>query len=69
MIPGPGEPTDDQIQNFLRPMVDELIVLYDGVVIPTYQCPNGVLVRVALMSVNCDIHWLSMDTAPNYLKL
>lgn len=55
MIPGPGEPTDDQIQNFLRPMVDELIVLYDGVVIPTYQCPNGVLVRVALMSVNCDI--------------
>ncbi|EIE82993.1 hypothetical protein RO3G_09601 [Rhizopus delemar RA 99-880] len=55
MIPGPGEPTDDQIQNFLRPMVDELIVLYNGAVIPTYQCPNGVLVRVALMSVNCDI--------------
>ncbi|KAG1387384.1 hypothetical protein G6F59_016429 [Rhizopus arrhizus] len=54
MIPGPGEPTDDHIQNFLRPMVDELIVLYNGVVISTYQCPNGVLVRVALMPVNCD---------------
>ncbi|KAG1361776.1 hypothetical protein G6F61_014112 [Rhizopus arrhizus] len=32
MIPGPGEPTDDQLQNFLRPMIAELNTLYGGTV-------------------------------------
>ncbi|EIE78902.1 hypothetical protein RO3G_03607 [Rhizopus delemar RA 99-880] len=55
VIPGPYEPNDDQIQNFLKPLVDELLVLYNGVVMPTYQNPNGEVVRVALMSINCDM--------------
>ncbi|KAG1530766.1 hypothetical protein G6F46_013553 [Rhizopus delemar] len=55
VIPGPHEPNDDQIQNFLKPLVDELLVLYNGVVMPTYQNPNGEVVRVALMSINCDM--------------
>jgi hypothetical protein len=55
MIPGPGEPTDDQLQNFLRPMIAELNTLYGGMMMPTYQNRNGEMVRVALMSVNCDI--------------
>ncbi|EIE90280.1 hypothetical protein G6F46_012411 [Rhizopus delemar] len=55
VIPGPHEPNDDQIQNFLKPLVDELLVLYNGVVMPTYQNSNGEVVRVALMSINCDM--------------
>ncbi|KAG1571238.1 hypothetical protein G6F48_013495 [Rhizopus delemar] len=55
MIPGPGEPTDDQLQNFMRPMIAELNTLYGGMMMPTYQNRNGEMVRVALMSVNCDI--------------
>ncbi|EIE87366.1 hypothetical protein RO3G_12077 [Rhizopus delemar RA 99-880] len=55
MIPGPGEPTDDQLQNFMRPMIAELNTLYGGIMMPTYQNRNGEMVRVALMSVNCDI--------------
>lgn len=55
VIPGPHEPNDDQIQNFLKPLVDELLVLYNGVIMPTYENPNGELVRVALMSINCDM--------------
>ncbi|KAG1482603.1 hypothetical protein G6F53_013602 [Rhizopus delemar] len=31
MIPGPGEPTDDQLQNFMRPMIAELNTLYGGI--------------------------------------
>ncbi|KAG0736724.1 hypothetical protein G6F29_014330 [Rhizopus arrhizus] len=58
MIPGPGEPTDDQLQNFLRPMIAELNTLYGGMMMPTYQNRNGEMVRVALMSVNCDIQWV-----------
>ncbi|KAG1609946.1 hypothetical protein G6F46_010396 [Rhizopus delemar] len=55
MIPGPGEPTDDQLQNFLRPMIAGLNTLYEGMMMPTYQYRNGEMVRVALMSVNCDV--------------
>ncbi|KAG0804714.1 hypothetical protein G6F19_013996 [Rhizopus arrhizus] len=31
VIPGPHEPNDDQIQNFLKPLVDELLVLSCGI--------------------------------------
>ncbi|EIE76489.1 hypothetical protein RO3G_01193 [Rhizopus delemar RA 99-880] len=55
MIPGPGEPTDDQLQNFMRPMIAELNTLYGGMMMPTYQNRNGEIVRVALMFVKCDI--------------
>ncbi|KAG1140458.1 hypothetical protein G6F37_012973 [Rhizopus arrhizus] len=51
IIPVPG----DQLQNFLRPMIAELNTLYGGMMMPTYQNRNGEMVRVALMSVNCDI--------------
>ncbi|KAG0732578.1 hypothetical protein G6F23_014180 [Rhizopus arrhizus] len=41
MIPGPVEPTDDQLQNFLRPMIAELNTLYGGTMMPTYQNRNA----------------------------
>jgi hypothetical protein len=42
MTPGPHEPTANQLQNYLAPIVDDLIKLYDeGVVIKTPLFPDG----------------------------
>jgi hypothetical protein len=42
MLPGPTEPTADQLQNYLTPVVDDLITLYeDGIRVPTPSFPKG----------------------------
>ncbi len=55
LMPGPSEPSISEVNHFLRPMVDELIELYDGILVPTFSNPSGKIIRCALMSVNADI--------------
>ncbi|OAD81252.1 hypothetical protein PHYBLDRAFT_72764 [Phycomyces blakesleeanus NRRL 1555(-)] len=54
-MPGPKEPKTDEINNYLEPMVDELIQLYCGIRILTFKSPAGEVIRAALMMVACDI--------------
>ncbi|KAJ7852606.1 hypothetical protein B0H13DRAFT_2359401 [Mycena leptocephala] len=50
-----GEQTGDELQRFIRPIVSDLLRLYqDGIVIPTPSHPEGRLVRVVLLAVVCD---------------
>jgi hypothetical protein len=42
MLPGPQEPTGDQLQNHLKIVVDDLLELYEhGIVVKTPEHPNG----------------------------
>ena len=52
VIPGPKEP-DLTINSFLEPLVDELLQLWNGVVMKAHS--SSVLVRSALICVACDI--------------
>ena len=53
VIPGPHEPKLN-INSFLEPLVEELLELWDGVIMETAQNVE-VLVRAALICVACDI--------------
>ncbi len=53
IVPGPREPHD--IQHLLRPLVDELLALWQGCQLRTYQNPLGRTVRAALLLVCCDL--------------
>ncbi|OAD70050.1 hypothetical protein PHYBLDRAFT_102474, partial [Phycomyces blakesleeanus NRRL 1555(-)] len=55
LMPGPKEPKSEEINHYLRPMVDDLMRLFEGLAIPTFECPSGVRVRAALMVVACDM--------------
>ncbi|KZT55123.1 hypothetical protein CALCODRAFT_437660, partial [Calocera cornea HHB12733] len=55
VLPGPHEPSNESLQHFLRPFVDDLLRLYlSGVKINTPNHPEGRLVRVALVALICD---------------
>jgi len=55
MIPGPNEPKG-HINTFLQPLVDELIDLWDGVILENKQCLGGMFkIRVALLALCCDV--------------
>ncbi|KAE9386142.1 hypothetical protein BT96DRAFT_960642 [Gymnopus androsaceus JB14] len=55
ILPGPKEANPDQVQRYLRVLINELLRLWtDGVVIKTPKFPQGHLVRVALVAVVCD---------------
>ncbi|KIM51792.1 hypothetical protein SCLCIDRAFT_18301 [Scleroderma citrinum Foug A] len=55
ILPGPKEQSPDEIQCFLRPIISDLLHLWqDGVRVPTPSCPNGCLVHVILVAVVCD---------------
>ena len=41
MTPGPAEPTAEQMQQYLRIIVDDLLKLFEGIKIPTPSCPEG----------------------------
>jgi hypothetical protein len=42
IIPSPKEQNPDEIQQFLRPMVSDLLQLWrDGIKVPTESCPEG----------------------------
>ncbi|KAJ7615964.1 hypothetical protein FB45DRAFT_757645, partial [Roridomyces roridus] len=44
---GQKEPTAEQLQHYLKIIVDDLIMLYeDGIVVNTPEFPNGIIVRV-----------------------
>lgn len=53
-MPGPTEPNLSDINHYLEPLVDELIELYEGIKIPTYEQPSGTIVRAALLMTACD---------------
>lgn len=57
IIPGPSEPEHD-INNYLQPLVDELLKLWKGVRFMAYL-PSGkkdeILIRCALLCVACDL--------------
>ncbi|KAG2066277.1 hypothetical protein BDR04DRAFT_1130096 [Suillus decipiens] len=55
ILPGPKEQNPEQIQQFLHPIISDLLHLWkDGINIPTESCPKGHLVRVILVAVVCD---------------
>ncbi|KAJ6459894.1 hypothetical protein C8R45DRAFT_800584, partial [Mycena sanguinolenta] len=42
MLPGPTEPSANSLQNYLKPIVDDLLVLYnEGIIIKTTEHPTG----------------------------
>jgi hypothetical protein len=42
MTPGPREPTAEQLQNYLKDIVDDLIMLYErGITVTSPEHPNG----------------------------
>ena len=55
ILPGPKEPNPDEVQRFLRILVNELIRLWkDGIIVTTSKFPLGRLVRLALVALICD---------------
>ncbi len=55
ILPSPKEANYDQVQRYLRVLVNELIRLWqDGVMIQTPQFPDGRLVRITLVALVCD---------------
>ena len=55
IIPGPKEPKGN-INSFLKPLVDELIDFWDGVIIADTLLPGGLFkVLVALLALCCDV--------------
>jgi len=57
IIPGPSKPRGEAIQNLIKPLIDELVVLWsDGVWIQrTCKYPLGRLCRAALGPLICDL--------------
>ncbi|OAD75513.1 hypothetical protein PHYBLDRAFT_64429 [Phycomyces blakesleeanus NRRL 1555(-)] len=54
-MPRSKELKSEEINHYLKPLVDEMIQLYLGIQIPTYQQTDGAAVRAALLMVACDI--------------
>ena len=57
VIPGPNEPSKEEINHFLRPLVDDLLKSYfDGVFYTrTWKYPKGRKTRSALALIICDL--------------
>ncbi|OAD80875.1 hypothetical protein PHYBLDRAFT_102425, partial [Phycomyces blakesleeanus NRRL 1555(-)] len=55
LMPGPKEPKTKEINHYSKPIVDELLQLFTGITIPTFECPAGVNVCAALHMIVCDI--------------
>jgi hypothetical protein len=55
IFPGPKEQDGDQVQRFIRIIVNELLRLWrDGFWIKTAKYPMGRLVRIILLCICCD---------------
>src|SRR6266542_946489 len=55
-LPGPKEVGLERINHYVAPIVDKLLELWEGWRVPkTYQCPNGLDVKVALIVGSSDI--------------
>jgi hypothetical protein len=55
ITPGPYSPDPQTFNHLLGPLVDELISLDAGIIIPTHQFPAGRLVQVKLLCVYGDV--------------
>ncbi|KNZ45053.1 hypothetical protein VP01_8538g1, partial [Puccinia sorghi] len=55
ITPGPHSPNPQTFNNLLSPLVDELIQLDTGILIPTHQYPSGRFVQVKLLCLYGDI--------------
>ena len=57
VVPGPHKPSEDEINHFLRPLVDDLLDFWkEGVRYSrTHLYPAGRLVRAALIPLVCDV--------------
>ncbi|MBW0554079.1 hypothetical protein O181_093794 [Austropuccinia psidii MF-1] len=55
VIPGPNSPNTIMISNILKPLVDQLLVLKDGVKIPTFSQPQGINIYVQLLPLIGDL--------------
>ncbi|MBW0487646.1 hypothetical protein O181_027361, partial [Austropuccinia psidii MF-1] len=55
VIPGPNSPNTITISNILKPLVDQLLVLKDGVKIPTFLQPQGINIYVQLLPLIGDL--------------
>ena len=57
IIPGPVEPSKDQMNHVLRPLVDDLLILWlDGIYLTQMpRFPHGRLVQAALIPLICDL--------------
>jgi len=53
-MPGSHEPDGMQLQNYMRPLVDELVQLYSGQLFKTAKYPLGRILRAALVLIMCD---------------
>lgn len=54
IIPGPKEPKL-HINSFLQPLVDDLIDLFDGVILKTSLCGCQEMFRAAILALSSDI--------------
>ena len=53
MTPGPTEPTSEQLQNYLKPIVDDLLELYeDGMIYCTPKHPNSEILVFFFLNLN-----------------
>lgn len=55
VMPGPTEPKKAEINHYLKPLVDELLELYTGINISTYEEPSGTRIRAASLNTECDL--------------
>jgi hypothetical protein len=55
MIPGPTEPKLHQLNHYLAPLVDQLIELWQGLELETFEHPSGKIVKGAVICCSCDI--------------
>src|SRR3954452_20841058 len=54
-LPGPKEVELERINHYLAPIVDKLLELWNGWRISkTYECPDGLDIKVALIIGSCD---------------
>ena len=55
LLPGPSEVKLDKINNYLTPIINELLDFWNGVKLPTKKCPNGKKIRLAVICCSSDI--------------
>ncbi|MBW0547385.1 hypothetical protein O181_087100 [Austropuccinia psidii MF-1] len=55
ITPGPYSPNTQTLNHLLKPLVDELVKLDSGILIPTYQYPAGQFIQIKLLLVYGDI--------------
>ena len=55
LLPGPSEVKLDKINNYLTPIINELLDFWNGVKLPTKKCPNGKKIRLAVICYFNDI--------------